>query len=317
VSTSAYDTRLVIDTDPGVDDAQAILVALAHRQHGTRVEALTTVAGNVGVDKGTANAKVILDVLAVPPEATPIYSGCPHSLVGPDVRAIFHGVDGLGNTNFPPSPRPIDPEHAALALIRLADQSPGELTLAAIGPLTNLALATRLDPSLPGKYKRLIVMGGDILGSGNMPNGAEFNTFADPEAMAVVLENWPGLWLVSWETTVKHRLPAVFVEELSSRGTPSSEFFRQIRRSMLEAMLKEHGEPSMHAADSLALAVALEPDIVTRSELRPVSVELGGRHARGHTIVDWNNYSGLVPNVNVVLELDFDRLRELLLAGVQ
>ncbi len=309
-------TRLIIDTDPGIDDAQAIMIAFAHRQHGTRVEAITTVAGNVGLDCTTPNACTILDVLDVPHAETPVYAGSPHALVGADVRTHYHGADGLGGCYFSPSARPVAAEHAALALIRLANAAPGELTLAALGPLTNLALATRLDPELPAKFKRLVVMGGNVQGAGNMPNGSEFNFFVDPEAAAVVLEHWPGLWLLSWETTTRYRLDAAHVDELTGAGTPRAEFLRRTSAGAVASMEEFYGARSMHTPDGLAMAVALEPDIVTRSELHPVRVELHGAHTRGHAVVDWIDRSEQAANVNIVLEIDFARFWEMFKAAV-
>jgi len=125
-------TRLVIDTDPGVDDAQAIMLAFAHP--GTQVEAVTVVAGNVGLDRTVANACTILDVLDVSPTATPVFAGCRRSLLGCRLDATSHGADGLGDSHYPPSRRPVVTEHASLAIVRFATQAPGELTLVAIGP---------------------------------------------------------------------------------------------------------------------------------------------------------------------------------------
>ncbi len=308
-------TRLVIDTDPGVDDAHAIMLAFAHP--GVKVEAITTVAGNVGLDRTTANACTILDALGIPPEQTPIFAGCDRALVGADSRAEHvHGDDGLGNSRYPASPRKVEREHAALALIRLANQSPGEITLVAIGPLTNLALATRLDPSLPQKYKRLVVMGGAIRATGNMPSpSTEFNIFTDPEAAAVVFQSWPGLWLLSWETTVHHALSGEQVQALLNAGTPKAEFFRRITEHTLE-FARKRGRAGLNAPDPLGVAAAIEPEIVTQFELRAVAVELHGAHTRGQTTVDWSGLTRRAPNVNVILEVNFERFWEMMRASV-
>ncbi len=309
--------RLVIDTDPGVDDAHAIMLAFAHPQ--AQIEAITTVAGNVSVDKTTANACTILDVLG---KDVPIYAGCDRALVASTEDASYvHGTDGLGDSNYPPSKRAVAPEHAVNALIRLANQSPGEITLVTIGPLTNVALATRLDPDLPKKYKKLVVMGGAIRSLGNMGGAgyptAEFNVYTDPEAAAIVFDTWPGLSLISWETTMDYGLTAEQVEELMSYNTPRSEFFRRITYKAVDFVMKALGRKMLFPPDPLAVAVALEPEIVQRAEMHYVQVELGGQHTRGQTTVDWFNMTRKEPNVNIVLEVNRDRFWELMAAAVK
>jgi purine nucleosidase len=305
--------RLVIDTDPGVDDAHAILMAFAHPE--TRVEAITTVAGNVSLERTTANACTILDALG---QDVPVYAGCSQSLMTSPSNAIYvHGQDGLGQSGYPPSRRKVEAEHAVNALVRLANEAPGELTLVAIGPLTNLALATRLDPALPRKYKRLVVMGGSIRATGNITPTAEFNTYTDPEAAAIVFDAWTGLTLISWETTMAHSFSAEQIEILMGMQSPRAEFFRRITRHTIETLRQFAGREVMYAADGLAVAVALEPDIVRKAEQHYVQVELVGQHTRGQTPVDWRDRSGHEANVNLVLEVDRDRFWELMVAGLR
>jgi purine nucleosidase len=305
--------RLVIDTDPGVDDALAIMAAFAHPE--ALVEAITTVAGNVSLERTTANACTILDVLE---QNVPVYAGCGRPLVGDAVDAgHFHGEDGLGDSGYPPSARQVAGEHAVNALIQLANEWPGELTLVAIGPLTNVALATRLDPTLPQKYARLVVMGGSIRGVGNVTTAAEFNAYADPEAAAVVFDAWPGLTLVSWETTMAHGFSAEQVEVLLSVDSPRAEFFRRITLRSIGVLEQMLGHKGLLSPDLLAVAVALEPDIVRKVETHYVQVELAGKHTRGHTTVDWLDRTGQEPNVNLVLEMDTGRLWELVQAAVR
>lgn len=309
--------RLVIDTDPGVDDAHALLMAFTHP--GARVEALTTVSGNVGLDKTTANACTILDVLEVDVGQTPIYAGCDRAILGgqPDA-AYVHGTDGLGDGPRTVSGRPVAAEHAALALIRLANTYPGELTLVALGPLTNLALALRLDPTLPQKYERLIVMGGAIRGTGNMAErpATEFNIYADPEAAAIVFGGWPLLTLLSWETTLLYPLTHAHLNALMSTGTPRSDFFRRITTKIHTYVRDQLGRDGLYAPDPLAVAVALEPSLVTRREARAVTVELAGAHARGLTSVDWAGLTQRPANVDLVMEVDFERFWQMMQASV-
>ena len=299
--------RVVIDTDPGIDDAHAIMLAFAHPQ--TNVEALTVVAGNVSVQQATTNDLVVLELLG---KNAPVFAGCPDGLVWPTPRrATSHGTDGLGDCGYPLPAGKASPEHAANALIRLANESPGELTLVAIGPLTNLALAASLDPELPQKYKRLVILGGAVRATGNSWRPAvEFNFYVDPEAAAIILRRWPGVFLVPWETVMDHGLSPDQVEELCSMGTAKAEFFR---RSIRNRYLKQiPGLKMLFEPDPLAMAVALEPEIISRVEARYVEVELGGRQTRGQVVVDWFDITGQPPNANLVLEINQERFFEMM-----
>jgi len=306
--------RFVIDTDPGVDDAHALMMAFAHPE--AQIEAITTVAGNIPLERTTANACTVLDVLE---RDVPVYAGCNRALVArtPDASYV-HGKDGLGDSGYPPSERQVADEHAVNAMIRLANEAPGELTLVMIGPLTNLALATRLDPDLPHKYGRLVVMGGAIRSMGNTVNpSAEFNIYTDPEAAAIVFDAWPGLTLISWETTMAHSFTAEQVQALQAHDSPRAEFFRRITRRTIEFIHQFLGRQVLVTPDGLAMAVALEPDIVHKAETHYVQVELAGHHTRGQTTVDWFDQTGNESNVNLVLEVDAERLWELMEAAIR
>ena len=305
--------RIVIDTDPGVDDAHAIMMALAYPE--VHIEALTTVAGNVPLERTTANALTILDIYE---RDIPVYEGCSQAIIGHDEDASHvHGEDGLGNSNYPASARQSELEHAVNALVRMANNSPGDLTLVAIGPLTNVAMATRLDPSLPEKYKRLVVMGGAIRAMGNTKNvSAEFNLYTDPEAGAIVFDAWKNVALVSWETTMAYPFSADQIDALGSKDNARSEFFNRITQNTVKFIQERLGRKLLFAPDPLAVAVALEPDIVTKSEKHFVQVEMRGEHTRGQTTVDWSDTTGEDINADIILEVDSDRLWELMKAAV-
>ncbi|PWK83528.1 purine nucleosidase [Fulvimonas soli] len=291
--------QLLIDTDPGVDDALAILMAHAHAD----VAGLSIAAGNVGIGHTVRNACTLVDLLGA---ATPVFPGCPGPLVrAPEEDAAFvHGADGFGDVGFPaPAAAPAD-EAAALALLRLARERPGELTLVALAPLTNLALALRLDPALPARVKRLVVMGGAVTGHGNTDKvPAEFNVGFDPEAAHVVFEAFPHFELVDWEATLRHAFDEDEFDRWLAAGDARAGFFGRVFGTA-RAFNRRKARRGIIAADALAMAVAIDPSIVTRRESRHVAVELDGRLTRGATVVDWAGRLGRPANADIVLEVD-------------
>jgi purine nucleosidase len=291
--------QLLIDTDPGVDDALAILMAHAHAD----VAGLSIAAGNVGLAHTVRNACTLVDLLGA---TVPVFGGCPAPLVrAPEEDAAFvHGEDGFGDVGFPvPAARATD-EAAALALLRLTRERPGELTLVALAPLTNLALALRLDPALPRRVKRLVVMGGAVTGHGNTGKvPAEFNIGFDPEAAHVVFEGFPEFDLVDWEATLRHAFDEAEFDRWLAAGDQRAKFFGKVFGTA-RAYNASHGRHGIVAADALAMAVAIDPSIVTRGERCHVAVELDGRLTRGATVVDWAGRLGRPANANVVLEVD-------------
>lgn len=302
--------RIVIDCDPGIDDAQAIM--MAYQYPGVHIEAITTVAGNVGVEITSENALKILDALDADP--IPVYAGARTALVETGNRASHvHGEDGLGDAGLPVSSRQLEVEAAALALIRLVKESPGELELIAIGPLTNLALALRLDPDLPSRYKRLVVMGGACYGQGNTPNlPVEFNFYADPDAAAVVFDNWPMLTLVTWETTLAHGIDLEKYNELIGFDNKRSQFLNKITRKLAIFMKEVFRRDVSYLADPLAMAVLLEEDIVMEATEKHIQIERIGTLTRGMTVVDWFNHSQNEPNALIINKVDHDRFFALL-----
>lgn len=297
--------QLIIDTDPGVDDALALLMA---HQHAT-VHALGIAAGNVGLHHTVRNARTLLDLIEAD---TPVFPGCPLPLVcrGGEDAAGVHGADGFGDVGFPEPRRTASDEHAALALLRLSQAHP-DATLVALGPLTNLALAVRLDPSFPERVGRLVIMGGAVTGHGNTKMvPAEFNIGFDPEAAHVVFEAFAQFDLVDWEATLRHTFAGARFDRWLETGDRRAHFFARIC-AVSRAWNARRGRTGVIAADALAMAVALDPGIVTRSELRYVSVELDGRLTRGATVVDWEQRLERPANARIVLDIDPDRFEAL------
>ncbi|WP_109123737.1 nucleoside hydrolase [Dyella sp. C11] len=290
--------QLLIDTDPGVDDALAILMAHAHAD----VLGLTIAAGNVGLGHTVRNARTLVDLVD---KATPVFPGCPTPLVRlPEEDAVHvHGADGLGDVGFPEPRTVASGEHAVHAILRLTREHP-DLTLVCLGPLTNLALAVRLDPSLPQRVKRLVIMGGAVTGLGNTGKiPAEFNIGFDPEAAHVVFEAFPSFDLVDWEVVLRHAFDDEEFNGWIAAGDQRATFFDKVFGTA-RAFNAKRGRHGVIAADALAMAVAIDPGIVTRMEERHVAVEMDGRLTRGATVVDWTARHGKPANARIVMEVD-------------
>ena len=296
--------KLIIDTDAGVDDAQAILLALA--DPALDLLAITTVTGNVHIRQVNPNVLTILEIMG---RDAPVYAGIERPLVQPwEDAAEFHGGDGLGNfRGRPPLRRGIEAEHAVLALLRLAREHAGELTLVALGPLTNIAAAIRLDPEFPARIKDFIFMGGTIAAQGNTPIvTAEYNIYTDPEAAFITLEAFPRSTMLSWETTVAHGFAWHKFEALCAIDSVAGRFFRAISQEAAQRLRADFGSPAYLLPDPLAMAIALRPDIMRESAEYAVTVELNGAKTRGQTVIDYMGRSGQPRNCRIVTKLDID-----------
>ncbi|KAF1686471.1 nucleoside hydrolase [Pseudoxanthomonas broegbernensis] len=307
---------LLIDTDPGVDDALALLMAFHSPAH--EVVGLCIAAGNVGLPHTVRNALKLREVAGRPD--VPVFPGCEGPLVHAprEDAAHVHGRDGFGDVGYPDPGGTAAAEHAALAILRLSHAYAGRLLLVALGPLTNLALALRLDPTLPRRVARLVVMGGAVHARGNITPVAEFNVGFDPEAAHVVLSGFPRHDLADWEATLAHGLPHRQVERWLAADSPRARFYEAISRQTRLWSEDRRGE-SWHSADALAMAWALEPEAALELAERPLAVETAGGLARGMTAVDWNRQTGAADNARILLRYDQARLeariRDALAAG--
>ncbi len=303
---------LLIDTDPGVDDALALLMAFDDMQSDSgrhRVVGLTIAAGNVGLAHTVANALKLCEVCDVD---VPVFPGADAPLVHPSVDAAYvHGLDGFGDTGYATATRRAEAEHAALAILRLSHAHAGRLLLVALGPLTNLALALKLDPTLPQRVARCVVMGGAVTAHGNITAAAEFNVAFDPEAAHVVLSAFPRIELADWEAVLAHGILHADAERWLAADSPRARFYAGISAHTRAWSRAGRGE-RWHAADALAMAWALQPQGALEVLERPVAVELAGRHTRGATVVDWNRQHGGADNAALLMRFDQARFEELL-----
>ncbi|MCA1714622.1 MAG: nucleoside hydrolase [Gammaproteobacteria bacterium] len=290
---------LLIDTDPGVDDALALLMAFADPDH--KVVGLTIAAGNVGLEHTVRNALKLCEVAR---SDTPVFAGCAAPLLHPARDAAYvHGHDGFGDTAYAPPVRIAETEHAALAILRLSHAHAGRLLLVALGPLTNLALALKLDPALPQRIARIVVMGGAVTGHGNITASAEFNIAFDPEAAHLVCSAFPQIELVDWEAVLRHGFAHADFEQWLQAGSLRARFYEAISRQT-RAWAQGHRGERWHSADALAMALALQPGGALELQARPLAVELAGCHTRGATAVDWLRQGGQPDNAAILMRYD-------------
>jgi purine nucleosidase/pyrimidine-specific ribonucleoside hydrolase len=281
--------RLLLDTDPGIDDALALLVALGARE--ASVEAITTVPGNVTVDLATDNAFRILDV-AQPASRPRVARGAAAPLTCRLVTAEHvHGDDGLGNlgTHRLPDGRPRYPAivrnletcDAADLILETADRFGDELVIVALGPLTNLAIALGRDPRRLARAGRIVVMGGALSAPGNVTPAAEFNFYVDPHAAAIVFDAGLPLELVPLDATRQAVLRETdLAARLARDPSPVARFVGDFTQHGFTV-----GDGGFALHDPLAVAVAIDPSLVGFEEFH-VEIESEGRIARGASIAD-------------------------------
>ena len=269
--------RVVLDCDPGIDDAFAIAFAIGHP--GIDLTGVTTVAGNVGLDRTTANALAVLEFLGHP--QVPVAAGSPAPLLRPfhDARDV-HGESGLGAAKLPePRCQPVD-AHAVDFLIGEISAAPGAVTLVATGPLTNIALAVRRYPPLVQQVADFVIMGGSA-GRGNTTPAAEFNIWADPEAAAIVFgAGWP-VTMVGLDVTHQALTSAAVEDRMRALGRLGDDLLLPGLSGYRSADLA--GQP-VH--DVCALALVAAPGLFGCEPAR-VEVETAGRWTAGMTVTDF------------------------------
>jgi purine nucleosidase len=249
---------IILDVDTGTDDALALAYAVASPK--IDLIAATTVAGNVDIEKTTANTLTVLDWLGA--GDVPVHRGASRPLVRPHRDAIyFHDEGGLGGAQLPPSPRSIGPDRGPAALIRFARQRPGELTLVTLGPLTNLAIALNVEPGLPDLLKSVVVMGGAFTVPGNTTPAAEFNILVDPEAAEQVFAAlFPNITVVGLDVTDRVALIADDWDAVNAAESllPSASLLREVGRFAFSRL----GRDKFPLHDPLAVAVAIDPTLI-------------------------------------------------------
>jgi purine nucleosidase len=320
-------TPLLIDTDTASDDAVALILAL--RDPAFEVVAITVVAGNVSLPQGSRNARYTVELCGA---SVPVYEGAAKPLRrAPSDATFFHGKDGLGDQGYPPPKAPPAQGHAVDVLIDRVRERPGIL-LVTLGPLTNVALALEKAPDIASRVGRCVVMGGAACTVGNVTPAAEYNIWCDPEAARTVFRSGIKLEMVGWEhCRGPANLDDADIARCRALGTPLAHFALDCNATALEANRRLFHDPGIGLPDPVAMAVALEPEIATRTSRHAVEIECESALTRGMTVVDeldvvpreLGDSSGWPaaavsgpPNATIVWQIDVARFKQRLFRGL-
>lgn len=294
---------IIIDTDPGIDDALAIMLAAASPE--VDVRGIVAVAGNVPIEHTSANAAALADLLRVP---APVGRGASGPLWRRDVEFApdVHGENGFGGYRLEPSEREVEPGVPLLA--RLIEESPEPVTVVAIGPLTNIALLVNEYPATARKIERLVIMGGGMLDVlGNVTPAAEFNIWFDPDAAARVFAFGVPITMVGLNATHQAIVGRSHLPRLFADDGPVARMVGYLLDSFHDSAGADEGAPQH---DSLAMAAVVAPEVLTTVPAH-VDVENLGRLTSGMTVVDTSG-AHAAPNCDVAVRVDVARFRDLL-----
>jgi inosine-uridine nucleoside N-ribohydrolase len=319
--------RVVIDTDPGTDDAMAIELALNSPEF--KVEALTVVPGNVDGKQGLENA---LKIVSLAGRCDVIVAGgAQHPLNQKLITAQYwHGKNGIADIELPPSKCKADPRFGPDLIIEMIHKYPHEITLIPIGPLTNIALAVSKDPAIAGLVKDIVIMGGSITG-GNVNGAAEANIYNDPEAAQIVFNAGWMITMVGSDVSERTLITRKHVGQLQSSHGPQNDFVSKIAEFYLTRS-EQNGYSGAAMYDPLAVGIALDPTLGTLKEMR-VDVETKGEFTRGETVAnrmglyennilhgDHYEIEGTIPvkpNARVCVAADAERFLQLFISRVK
>jgi inosine-uridine nucleoside N-ribohydrolase len=324
---SAAAKKIIFDTDPGTDDALALMLALNSPELDVR--AITVVPGNVTASQGLENA---LRLVSLANRCDiPIAAGAQHPLFQKLVTAEFwHGKNGLANVELPPSKCKVDSHFGPDLIIQMVHAAPREITLVPVGPLTNIALAVLKDPSIVPLVKEVIIMGGSISG-GNVNASAEANIYNDPEAAQIVFQaGWP-LTMVGLDVGDKTLFSKKYLDQLSQTHGPINDFIYAVGKYLID-LSAQFGSPGTPMYDPLAVGVAIDATLVKSQEMH-VDVETRGDFTRGETVanrrgaVERNVLHGdhyvieavdqIAPNAKVCVDVDANRFLQLLVSRIK
>lgn len=292
---------IIIDTDPGQDDAIAILLALASPEFD--VLGLTVVAGNVPLKLTEMNARKICE-LAGKPE-TKVFAGCARPLMRSLVTAEeVHGKTGLDGPELPDPAMPLQDQHAVDWLVEtLRAAAPGGITLCTLGPLTNVAAALVKAPDIAGRITEIVMMGGGFFEGGNVTPAAEFNIYVDPHAAHVVLNSGVKITMHPLDVTHKALMTRTWIDSLKALGNRTGTAAAAMLDFYERFDMEKYGEDGGPLHDPCVMAFLLQPDLFKGKDCN-VQVETGSELTMGMTVVDWWGVSGKPANCHVINQID-------------
>ena len=302
---------VILDCDPGHDDAAAIVVAA--RSPEIELVGITCVAGNVEVEKTTANALKVCGLAGL--RAVPVCKGMAQPLLTDLLTAEHvHGKSGLDGVEFPPTDLKAQPMHAVDFLIEQICALPKEITLIPIGPLTNIAMAILREPRLAELTKQIVLMGG-AMGMGNVTPSAEFNIYADPEAARIVFNSGIPITMIGLDVTHRVLVSPEIIEQIRQNGTPLAHTFAALFSWYNASVNALRGEfAAMH--DPCAVAAVCDPSLI-ETELMRVDIETRGEFTRGRTVCARGFSAGRTPNVRVAVGINAQRAWKMLIGRLR
>ncbi|HEX6285986.1 MAG TPA: nucleoside hydrolase [Acidimicrobiia bacterium] len=300
---------IIIDADPGQDDAVAILAALASPEE-LDVLAITTVAGNVPIEKVTNNALALVELAGR--SEVPVYQGAVRPMVNRLVTAEYvHGPTGLDGADLPPPRLEISSGHAVDRLVELVMGRSEPTTVCTLGPLTNVALALVKEPDIAGKIDQIVLMGGSFFEGGNTTPAAEFNIFVDPHAAHVVFTSGVPLVMMPLDVTHKALTTPDRLRRFTEIGTTAGSSVAGMLRFYDRHDIEKYGMEGGPLHDPTVIVYLLSPDIFAGKEVA-VEIETAPGPTQGMTLVDWWGVTRSEPNALVMNEIDADRFYDIL-----
>lgn len=304
---------LILDCDPGIDDAVALLLAAGHPD--VELAAITAVGGNQTLERVTENARALADLAGL--SGVPVAAGSPRPLVRPlQCSEHVHGPSGMGHASLPKATYPLDERHAAQVIIDTVMSRPaGTVTLAPIGPLTNIALAARLEPAIIDRVDEVILMGG-AYGHGNVTPVAEFNIACDPEAAQITFTAGWRVTMVGLDVTYTARADAALRERIAALRTDAAHVTLDALRFYTESYQRIRGIDAPPLHDPCAVAAIIDPTLLT-TRPAPIEVELAGSLTTGMTVADLRPEAPTDGTTHVATAIDVPRFHDLLVDSLE